>query len=51
MTTNRGKAKATKAKAKKAGARDLKPSGADATKGGSTSTSRLDPYKNFKFRP
>jgi hypothetical protein len=51
MRTNRGKAKATKAKAKKTVARDLKPTGADATKGGSPSASRLDPYKNFKFRP
>ena len=51
MRTNRGKAKATKAKAKKGVARDLKPTGADATKGGATSASRLDPYKNFKFRP
>ena len=51
MRTSPSNAKGTKAKAKKAAARDLKPSGADATKGGSTSTSRLDPYKNFKFRP
>ena len=51
MRTNRGKAKGIKAKTKKAVARDLKPTGADATKGGSTSASRLDPYKNFKFRP
>jgi hypothetical protein len=51
MRTNRGKGKKTKAKTKKAVARDLKPTGADATKGGSTSASRLDPYKNFKFRP
>jgi hypothetical protein len=37
MRINPGKAKRTQAKAKKAG--------------GFTSTSRLDPYKNFKFRP
>jgi hypothetical protein len=51
MRTNRGKAKENKVKAKKAVARDLKPTGADAIKGGSASASRLDPYKNFKFRP
>jgi hypothetical protein len=46
-----GKAKETKTKGKKAAVRDLKPTRADATKGGATNSSRVDPYKNFKFRP
>jgi hypothetical protein len=51
MKNNASKAKGTKAKAKKAGLGDLKPSKADATKGGATTSTRFDPYKNFKFRP
>jgi hypothetical protein len=51
MRTNPSKPKETKAKAKKAGVRDLKPTKADATKGGATNTARFDPYKSFKFRP
>jgi hypothetical protein len=31
--------------------RGLKPTGTDASKGGSTNAGRIDPYKNFKFRP
>jgi hypothetical protein len=48
VKNNASKAKGTKTKAKKVALRDLKPSKADVTKGG---TARFDPYKNFKFRP
>jgi hypothetical protein len=51
MRTNPSSAKGTKTKAKKAAVSDLKPPRTDATKGGATNTSRVDPYKNFKFRP
>ena len=51
MRTKPSNAKETKTKAKKATVRDLKPTKADATKGGATNSSRFDPYKNFKFRP
>ena len=50
MKKNAGKAKGTTTKAKKAALRDLKPSNADATKGGATHSTRFDPYRNFKFR-
>jgi hypothetical protein len=50
MRTKPGNAKTTR-KAKKAAARDLKPTRTDAPKGGATNTTRFDPYKNFKFRP
>jgi|KBSSwiStaDraftv2_1062776.scaffolds.fasta_scaffold290892_3 hypothetical protein len=51
MRTSPSNAKGTKAKAKKAAVRDLKPTKADAAKGGATNTTRFDPYKSFKFRP
>ena len=51
MSNKASKAKGTKAKAKKAPLRDLKAARTDATKGGTTSSTRFDPYKNFKFRP
>jgi hypothetical protein len=51
MRNNASKAKGTKTKAKKATLGNLKPNKADATKGGTTNSSRFDPYKNFKFRP
>jgi hypothetical protein len=41
MTINPGKAKKTKANAKRAVPRDLKPTGADATKGGSLPVNRV----------
>jgi hypothetical protein len=51
MRTKPSNPKRATTKAKKAAVRDLKPTKADATKGGATNTSRFDPYKNFKFRP
>jgi hypothetical protein len=51
MRNTASKAKGSRTKAKKAALRDLKPSTADATRGGTTNSSRFDPYKNFKFRP
>lgn len=50
MKANPSNAKATRAKAKKATARDLKPTKTEAAKGGATNTTRFDPYKSFKFR-
>jgi hypothetical protein len=50
MKGKAGKTKATKAKGKKSGVRDLKPNRADGAKGGFVpNTNRFDPYKNFKF--
>ncbi len=49
MKKSAPKARGAPGTGKKAAMKDLKPTKAGATKGGRTNTTRLDPYKNFKF--